>query len=591
MMIRLLALVTCVFAPLLAHAQTGFPSFFSQTDFVLGSPATVKFGLYGYENPALLTSLHQPDILFTWSDERGTVTNFNRWGLFAAVPHFSIGVVSDVTPIGTVADYRLSVSGGNASLSYGIGYGWTGGDKAKLNRSNLITLGFLARPAAPFSLGIAGTAATGARDKQAVVDFGIRPWKNEVVTIFGGYAVRTGERAADGTWSAGVVVEPLPGVRIAGRTIDARTFSVGLEWSVGIGGVMTQAHFNKSGTHSYNTYGIRFGAYDRNVFRTTLARPNRYVHLTLKGRLKYQRFRLFDASPTLWSLLETIDAAAEDPTVGGIAINTSGMESNREFQWELREKLKWFRRSGKHVVVFLDRPGIDEYHLASVADKIVMDPQGMLLLKGFVTGRTFFKGALEKLGIGFEEWRLFTYKSLNESLSRDRMTSADSLQRLQLLETYYRTARGDIAEGRGLSPDSIDRFVNEIVLFLPADAMAMGLVDTLGRWDTVKDVINKLEEKRVSLVGPSSLARFNAPRDNRWGMRPRIAVVYALGVCALDRGIRARSLSKDIERVAKDPTVRAIVLRVDSPGGDGMASDYVAEALREAGKKKPVIVS
>jgi protease-4 len=581
-------LAICVLIPLLAHAQNGFPSFFSQNDFVLGSTATVRFGLYGYDNPALLTTLHQPDLLFTWSDRSGTATDVDRWGLFAAIPHLSLGVISDGTTAGRVADYRLSTSGGDDSFSYGIGYGWTAGDKSKLNRSNVFTLGFLVRPSPAFSLGITGTAATAVRDKQAAIDAGVRPWQNELVTIFGGYAARTGE---DGLWSAGIGAEPLPGIRIVGRTIDARSFSLGLEVSFGHGGITAQSHFDESGSRTYNTYGIRLGAYDRNVFSSTLATPTRYLHLVLKGRIKYQRFRLFDDSRTLWDLLSAIDAASVDPTVGGIVLNTSGMESSREFLWELREKLKWFRSTGKHVVVFLDRPGIDEYHLASVADRIIMDPVGLLLLEGFVSGRTFFKGALEKLGIGFDEWRLFEYKSLNESLSRTHMTPADSLQRQELLETYYRVARNDIAEGRGLSPGVVDRCIHTTVLFLPEDALQEGLVDTLGRWATVEEVIRTLEGRHMTLVPPSSLARFNEPRDNRWGIRPRIAVVYALGVCALDQGIRARSLSKDIERVAGDPAVKAIVLRVDSPGGDGLASDYVAEAIRMAKEKKPVIVS
>ena len=140
----------------------------------------------------------------------------------------------------------------------------------------MVTLGFLARPSPVFSLGIVGTAATAVRDKQVGIDTGIRPWKDEFITIFGGYATRTGE---EGVWSAGVAAEPLPGIRVIGRTIDSRSFSLGLEMSFGNGGITVQSHFDESGSHAYNTYGLRLGAYDRNVFSSTLATSTRYLHL------------------------------------------------------------------------------------------------------------------------------------------------------------------------------------------------------------------------------------------------------------------------------------------------------------------------
>jgi protease IV len=94
-----------------------------------------------------------------------------------------------------------------------------------------------------------------------------------------------------------------------------------------------------------------------------------------------------------------------------------------------------------------------------------------------------------------------------------------------------------------------------------------------------------------SFISPDMLAKFKLPYDNRWGEPPRIAVIYALGICEMDEGITARKLVKDFEAAADDSRVKAIVLRVDSPGGDGMASDYIAEAMKKAKGKKPIIVS
>ncbi|HEX9615037.1 MAG TPA: signal peptide peptidase SppA, partial [Bacteroidota bacterium] len=133
--------------------------------------------------------------------------------------------------------------------------------------------------------------------------------------------------------------------------------------------------------------------------------------------------------------------------------------------------------------------------------------------------------------------------------------------------------------------------VNNVGMFMPEDAMSHGLVDGIGRWEEVKTTVEKLEGKKKNFSGTASIAEFNLPFDNRWSEPERIAVIYALGACAMDEGIKARSLVKDVEAAGANPKIRAIVLRVDSPGGDAMASDYIAEAVKKAKKNKPVIVS
>jgi protease-4 len=104
-------------------------------------------------------------------------------------------------------------------------------------------------------------------------------------------------------------------------------------------------------------------------------------------------------------------------------------------------------------------------------------------------------------------------------------------------------------------------------------------------------MVERLAGNGKHMVGPGAIQKFNLPCDDKWGEPPRIALIYALGVCAMDEGIKARSLVNDVEAAANDSRIKAIVLRVDSPGGDGMASDYIAEAMKRAKSKKPVIVS
>jgi protease-4 len=574
-----------------AYSQLRFPSYFSH-DFQHASPGALKFGLYGYDNPALLSYLHQPDLFFTWSNPTGTWKDFNRWGAFFGVPNAGIGVIHQKLPDGYVKDYRLSFAGGNKSMSIGLGYGWSAGETRLVNRTNSLTLGLLARPNDYVSLGFTNTVSIRrGGGAERVVDVAVRPMRSEILTLFADFALESRQALKDGNWSAGAVAEVFPGVRLSARYFDTKAFTVGFQFSFGNSAVVTQAHYDAAGKYAYNSYGIRLGAYDRTVLRSSLRKQSSYVQLNMLGPLKYQRFALFDNSKTLLDLISAIDAAKHDPAVSGIAINTSGMNANREMLWEVREKLKDFKASGKRVVMFLDRPGMDAYHFASVADRIVMDPQGMIQLSGYVMGRTFLKGTLEMVGVGYDEWRFFEYKSAYENFSRDHMSDADREQRQKLLDDYYRLAKNDICESRGFSGDQFETVVNEEVVYLANEALAKGLVDTLGRWETVKEVVKQLEGKERRAMSTSALERLNLPSDNRWGERPRIALVYALGACAMDEGITARKLVNDVQAAVKDRSVKAIVLRVDSPGGDGMASDYIAEALKQAKGKKPVIVS
>lgn len=577
------------FAASIAGSQTPYPAFHSNNDFLLASPGAFKFGLYGYDNPALPSLLQQPDVSFFWSDQNGTWKDFNRWGAFVAIPNVGFGVIHQKQGSLYVTDYRVSAGTGNRTVSTGLGYGWSSGYTKTFNRSNFIYLGALYRPAPVVSIGFIGTAATETRGvNEVVVDAAVRPLSTSFWTLFADFAIQSKQSLGDAHWSAGTAVELLPGICLTGRYFDTKSFTLGVQFSLGRIGLTTQAHYGTDQRYSHNTYGIRLGSLDRTILTGA---KDKYVSFNLQGSIRYQQFRFLDNSHTLLNVLNAIDAAKEDPTVAGIAINTSGMSSEKELLWEVREKLREFRKSGKHVVVFIDQADINMYHFASVADKIVMDPQGLIQLTGYVMGRTYLKGLLEKVGIGYDEWRFFKYKSAVENLSRDSMSVADREQRQKLVDDYFALAKNDICASRGMDPGRFDAMVDSEVVYTANDALAKGLVDTLGRWGTLEQVIRNLEDKPNHYVGAGSLERMNRTTDYRWSEPPSIAVIYALGACAMDEGITARKLVHDVEAAVSSTAVKAIVLRVDSPGGDPMASDYIAEALKKAKGKKPVIVS
>ncbi|MEK6757443.1 MAG: hypothetical protein AABZ02_14920, partial [Bacteroidota bacterium] len=232
--------------PALAFGQAVYPSFHTQNDFLLTSPGAMKFGLYGYDNPALTSLLHEPDLAFLWSDQSGKWTDFNRWGFFAARPNVGFGLIHQKVGTLYVTDYRLSLATGNRTMSYGLAYGWSSGYTKTFNRSSLVMIGTLFRPNPYLSLGLVGTLSTQSRGAdEGVVDLAARPFGNEFLTVFGDYALQSKQTLADGRWSAGVAIEALPGVRIASRYFDTKGFTVGIQFSLGRVGLATQAHYDK----------------------------------------------------------------------------------------------------------------------------------------------------------------------------------------------------------------------------------------------------------------------------------------------------------------------------------------------------------
>ncbi len=139
-----------------AYAQDGLPSYQQRNAFQLASPGALRTGLYGYDNPAMLTYQRQPDVYFSWSNVR---SNFDHWGLFLAAPSLSFSAVHEKRTDGSVTDYRISTGFGDRAFSSGLAFGWSGGERDAYDRSSLVALGFLARPLPSLSIGMTGTKA------------------------------------------------------------------------------------------------------------------------------------------------------------------------------------------------------------------------------------------------------------------------------------------------------------------------------------------------------------------------------------------------------------------------------------------------
>ncbi len=575
----------------IAHADSSSQGYYIRNDFLMTSSSVFQEGLLGFANPANLAHIESGDIRFHWSTEGTDGWSLENWGAFAAAPHVGIGALhQEFGPYG-VTDYQFALGFGNGMVSSGIAYRWSTGDDDEIGREKLLSFSSIHRFNRYLLLGLIGTLSLDSKWNEAVAELGIRPLGTPLVTLFGDGAIEKGVKLEDALWSAGAAIEPVPGISLTGRYFENESFTVGLNFELGTGGIGGQSYFDSEQDVSRYSYSIRAGGRRHSFMPKLVQKDKKFLPIPLKGEVRYNKFILFDDDThRLADVLLDIKAAVKDPRVAAIVMNLSGMQALPEHIWEIREELRQARESGITVFVFFDMAEMSEYHLASVADYVIMDPEGLMVLPGYVRGRTYFKGALAKLGLGFDEWRFYEYKSAVEVLSRDSMSDADEEQRQDYVDAIYELVRAEVCQSRGLSQDKYDEYIDNKMLFSPSDAVRAGLVDTLARWSDKDAIIKELLGRKLAGLDRDDLFANALPQRN-WGPLPKVAVVYGIGECAMDSGIKGRRLEKVFLRLEKDNSVKAVLFRVDSPGGDGTASDLVAQALKKCAEKKPVIVS
>ncbi len=588
---RKFTLVVCVVALLASTLRSEtFQNYYSRYPFLMAPSSTFQNGLVGFVNPANLAMVKKFETKFWWNTDGTDAASFNDWGIFAGSRILGFGALRHNMGNFKVTDYRFSSGFGADDFSLGLSYGWSSGDTDILNREKELSIGSIFRPFRYLSLGLLGNFSVESDAKFGVAEIGIRPFGTPRLTLFADGALNENTKLKEAPWSAGAALNLASGINLVGRIFENDAVTVGLTIDFGKPGIASQLHFNEEQNHAQNSYLVRVGAMKPSIFPPSLQRNQRYLSLSMRGNVDYLSYVLFDDSVRLLDVLTDIQAASNDPRIKVIAMNLSAMRIRPEHAWEVREELKKASEKGKKILIFMENAGMTSYHLASIAHKIVIDPQGSVMLPGFLLGRTYFKGTLEKLGLGFDEWRFFKYKSAAEALSRREMSEADREQRQAYVDDWYELVRTDVSANRNFSGDEFDQLVNEQIFFLAQEALKRGLVDTLGRWTSTGKIIEHYwGVKPQKTTGEDLLDK--ALDSQQWGRKPQIAVVYALGICAMDEGIRARWLSKKLLQLKEADAVKAIVLRVDSPGGDGMASDVVAEAIKKCKQNKPVIIS
>ena len=299
----------------------------------------------------------------------------------------------------------------------------------------------------------------------------------------------------------------------------------------------------------------------------------------------------------LKDILAHIKEAKTDSRIKGIYVDVSAIQGGFASIEEIRSALLDFKKSGKFILAYSEVYTKGAYYLASVADKIYVNPEGIVDFKGFSTEITFFKGALEKLDIEAQVIKVGTYKSAVEPYILDKMSKPNREQITSFLGSLYTHFLSNIAISRKIPVDSLSAIANTAAVQTATDAVKFRLVDGVKYKDEVLTelkslcgIAQKKELRSVSISDytPQSKELSKASAD-------RIAVVYAVGEIVSGEGddetMGSENISRAIRTARLDDKVKALVLRINSPGGSSLASDVIWREVELTKKVKPVIVS
>ncbi len=302
---------------------------------------------------------------------------------------------------------------------------------------------------------------------------------------------------------------------------------------------------------------------------------------------------------SLFKALRAIEAAGADDRIKGIYLrmNGEGGVTGSALLEELREALLEFKQSGKFIIAYNETYSQGQYYLASVADKIYLQPEGGMDWSGLASNVMFYKGLLDKLDLRAEVFRptACKYKSAVEPFILDKMSSANREQMQTLVNSMWGTISGAVCESRGIDSVKMRRITDNLQVTLPEEALEYGFVDSLVYEDQMEDVFAELgvSDDCAFITLGDYASQVGADLKNI--SADQVAIVYADGQIVDGEGygkeIYGNTLAAKIAGVREDEKVKAVVLRVNSPGGSALASDVIWREVELLRAEKPVIVS
>ena len=313
-------------------------------------------------------------------------------------------------------------------------------------------------------------------------------------------------------------------------------------------------------------------------------------------------FGLFEGNKTvgLNDILDCIRKAKTDNNIKGIYLNPMDIQAGMASVEEIRLALKDFKTSGKFIYAYGDSYSQKAYYLVTIADSVILNPQGSVDFRGLGGERTFYKKGLEKLGVEIQIVRHGKFKSAVEPYLLDKMSPENRLQTETYLKSIWNEMLLDISASRKMGLDELNDIADMVATYRKADlAKQKNLVDRLKYKDQVIDDLKKLtgtsERKDVNAVDIYKYIKVPEIHVQKGLARNKIAVIYASGDIdggsMSDDGIKSEELSRTIREALRDSSIKAIVLRINSPGGSAYGSEVIWREVQLAAKTKPVIAS
>ena len=304
-----------------------------------------------------------------------------------------------------------------------------------------------------------------------------------------------------------------------------------------------------------------------------------------------------ETSLGLNQIVHSIEKAADDENIKGIFLNVEGVEAGMSTVTEIRNALLKFKKSKKFITAYSEFYSQKAYYLASVADKIYLNPEGYLDFRGLRSQPMFYKGTLEKLDVEAQIIRHGKYKSFAEPFFLDKMSKENREQINELLSTIWNEMLGNISKSRNIPVDELKNISSNLLIRKAADAVTYKLADEVAFYDEVEKDLKKScgseEKKKLKSISLAKYIKTHGTESTY--SKNKIAVIYAVGGISGGSGdeenIGSETVSAAIRKARLDTAVKAIVMRVNSPGGSALASDVIWREVTLAKKAKPFVVS
>lgn len=301
------------------------------------------------------------------------------------------------------------------------------------------------------------------------------------------------------------------------------------------------------------------------------------------------------------NMLSAIKKAKDNDKIKGIYIEAGILQAGYATMQEIRNALLDFKKKGKWIVAYGDTYTQGTYYIASAADKVYLNPKGMIDWHGLGAQPQFYKDLMAKFGVRYQVVKVGTYKSFTETYTEDKMSDANRTQVSAYINGTWNNICKSVSESRKISTDSLNAYADRLITFEPAEnILKYKMVDGLIYADQVKDEIKKMlkigKDKKIKQIGLSEMANI---KDKK-AKGDEIAVYYAYGsivqsgaasVLSQEHSIVGPEVCKDLEDLMNDDDVKAVVVRINSGGGDAYASEQLWHQMVELKKKKPVVVS